>query len=198
MKPWLSETQSGPSIPYPAQARSESYNYGYVDLKRNPEKVSEIPELQDLQELAELVQTLNRADSIFRTLGCERSLSKSDDPQFRVKLVSYVDIAFEVLGWNHRENFVELFNLFLAHLQERDLMVALPDAIAVEFETAPCFYADHGFSGRLVTIWNYGYGDNENEAIDMWSSGLKVVRDFLVEQSSVSRDELKKGYQTIS
>lgn len=70
-------------IPYNAVDRPGGHsNYGYVDLKRNPEKIHEIYELKDTSPLKALVKELNRERSIFRSLAVEKALGESNPSRF--------------------------------------------------------------------------------------------------------------------
>src|SRR5579863_9472391 len=86
-------------------------NYGYVDLKKSPAEIDNIPELQDIPALKSLVRELNHPRSILRSLACEKALSQHDHPEITFKLTSFVRICFEILSWNPAEhNYRKLFD----------------------------------------------------------------------------------------
>src|SRR5881397_1705353 len=75
--------------------------------------IEAIPELSGVPELRRLIEVINIPSSLFRTLGCEKAYSPSDEPRFRTKLVSFVHVAFEIVEWNlDNGNYEGLFRAF--------------------------------------------------------------------------------------
>ena len=56
-------------VPY-LRASEDGESSSFVDLKRQPERIDEIPELRSWPELKKLVSEINRPSGIFKTLGC--------------------------------------------------------------------------------------------------------------------------------
>jgi hypothetical protein len=184
MKAWLSNSESGIGIPYPCTEPGPDgrRNYGYFDLKRQPELISKVPELKNTPELRRLVEAINNPDSLFRTLACEKAMGKSETSRFRKRLTSFVSIAFDVLAWNQRPGNYEM--LFRAFEEFVGLEYADCDAIGVEFCIEPASFLNHGASGWCLTLWNYGYGSTEPETRRQWSRGVTLLEKFFLSGSA--------------
>ena len=195
MKIRLEETGEYLCVPYTPERSSEGVNHGYFDLKRHPRHISEVTELYGWPELEDMVRVANRADSLFRTLGCEVVLMEFDDPSLSKRLVSYVDLAFEILSLNgEKENYHQLFRRFA----EFAAPFQLPGNVSVLFEVCPTYFAVHQFQGWRVTLWNAGIGRSDTEARAAWHLGVEVFKHFIVTESAQFRDLLTRGFQTIS
>lgn len=110
-----------------------------------------------------------------------------------MKLASYLDVAFEILKFNSEESYQRLFEQFKLFTSSYQL----PESVGVEFQIGPATYQDYVTACRL-TIWTYGYGNTDLEARNHWAEGLKVVEEFLEDESRTWAGELQKGHRTIS
>ena len=195
MKMRLDETEEPLYLPYMPERRPDGINHGYFDLKRNPRHITEVPELYGWPELEDMVRAANHRDSIFRTLGCDVASMDFEDPSLNRRLVSYVDIAFEILSLNgERENYHQLFQRF----EEFATPFQVPGNVSVLFEVCPTSFAAHQFQGWRATIWNAGIGRSDTEATAAWHLGVEVFKHFIVTESAQWRDLLGRGFKTIS
>lgn len=99
-------------VPYFPQQRHEpdSSNYGYFDLKKNLGLIDRIPELRDRPEIRSLVEELNSSSGPFRSIGCDAwDLPDQPRPSEWISR-GYVQVAFETLQLNNREEWISLFN----------------------------------------------------------------------------------------
>jgi hypothetical protein len=184
-------------IPYPSIERVESTNYGYMDLKADPQLIDEIPELRDAPELRSLVAALNAPGSPFRSLGCEKVLSNHEDPEnphLHARFVSYVDIAFaDMVKNSDRDLFVEMVEVFNSHCYEqRD---ALPHFLIASFDLRPSIYHQDGVEGWSVAAWVGGFGTDAEEARTTWAVGIKVLERFLTELWDIPSREASVEHQ---
>lgn len=187
MKVWLSRTDTKVGIPYTGSERRAdgSQNHCYIDLKRNSEKIHDIPELKEFHELKTFVQMMNSHDSLFRTVGCERAFSPSESSEFKTRLVSLVEIIFEVVEWNTNvANFEGLYRAFETFAGAKG---DLPNCYGVEFSVGPAFFNDHGVSGWIATIWIYGYEQSDSDARKQWALALQIVHDFFNRDTEQTR-----------
>lgn len=190
----LEETEEHLRLPYSVERRPDGVNHGYFDLKRNPRHISEVPEIYGWPELEDIIETANRRDSIFRTIGCEIVLMDLDDPKLKKRLVSYVDLAFEVLSLNgEKENYYQLFR----RLEEFAAPFQLPGNVSLLFEICPTSFAEHQFQGWRVSLWNAGVGRSDSEARAAWHLGVEVVRHFISTESAQWGNMLRRGFKTI-
>jgi len=99
-------------VPYVPQQRHEpeSSNYGYFDLKKNLGLIDQIPELRDRPEMILLVKELNSSSGAFRSIGCD-AWDLPDQPRPGEWISKgYVQVAYEALQLNNREEWTSLFN----------------------------------------------------------------------------------------
>jgi hypothetical protein len=168
------------TIPYIAEDRDNSQNYGYFDLKTDLSLIDSIPEIKGWQEIAELLHSINSPLSHFQSLGCEKSFSSfanENCSHLTTQLVSYVDIAFTSISLNSLDsNFDHLINAI--HEFSKDKI--LPQFISVEFELTPTFYKSQNVQGWCLSCWIGGFGSSEREARENWSSPVLVLRDFFL------------------
>ena len=191
----LEETNEYLCLPYNIERRFDGINHGYFDLKRIPRLIAEVPELYGWPEMEEMVGTINHSDSLFRTLGCAIALMDFADPRLKKRLVSYVDIAFEILSLNaEKENYRRLFQRF----EEFATPFQLPGNVSILFEICPTLFADHQFHGWRVTLWNAGLGRTDTEARAAWHLGIEVVRDFITTENAQWGYLMRNGFKTIS
>jgi hypothetical protein len=195
MRMRLEETEEYLCLPYAAERRPDGVNHGYFDLKRNPLRIAEVPEIYGWPELESVIKTANHHDSLFRTLGCEIVLMDFDDLRLKKRLVSYVDIAFEILSLNgEKENYHQLFR----RLEQFAAPFQLPGNVSIIFEICPTRFDAHQFQGWRVTLWNAGVGRSDSEARAAWHLGVEVFKHFISTESAQWGDLLSRGFKTIS
>jgi hypothetical protein len=198
MKVWLTPGTKHVGIPYVAKQRaSGAQNYGYFDLKQHPKLIGKIPELEGIPELQHLVVMLNRPESVFQTLGCEKAFAESDMRGYRRRLTSYFDIVFSFLDWNLQEgNFRGLYQAFEEFAGSKG---DLPNSYGVEFETGVATFNDHNsIKGFQVGIWNFGYGETDKDAHREWAKGVAIVHEFFVKQNAAHPSGRYRSLKTVS
>jgi len=198
----LKITDSHTGIPYqPCEHPGGDRNYGYVDLKKHPNKVESIPELMDSPELCELVRELNHSRSLFRSVGVEKSLSPSGDDTFPFKRTSFTIFVFEILDWNHEENWRRLHQEFGTHVAAESLNWTDTERmlIKLEIEINWVTFNDHNaLRKRGCTFWVDGFGRTEKEAMDCWRLGIRSLQSFSFSARQRFHDQLDKGYKLIT
>lgn len=102
--------KDGLSVPYPPSDEGGRTNVGYFDLKLNPELISRVHELTGYPEFEKLTKSINRPESIFRSLRLDIK-PKAQVEGATYAHSSYVTIAFEILSWSQaEENYRDLYN----------------------------------------------------------------------------------------
>jgi hypothetical protein len=156
----------------------------YVDLLRAPELVSEVPEAREYPELAGFLLALNGPDSLWQTVKCDVWLDQELGEAEQVydatlKIASYVDlIARDVtarFSFDWHERFVKSAARSLS---------GEDDSIACEFIVRRCWYSrgsrsDESDPGFYVTLFLFGYGNDECQARARWAEGLGCVTSLL-------------------
>jgi len=150
----------------------------YLDLRRQPELLLEIPEACTYSELAEFLNWANSPESPFETAKCDAWTSRQMDVEDEVfgeacKFESYVDLLF--VDSDRRRVFSE--NETLAQALARLLRHAPEMASSAEFTIRRC--VDHRDGTQecfYITFYLHGYGEDEDQARNRWAIALKLVQ----------------------
>jgi hypothetical protein len=170
-------------IPYRASQGSGSPNIGFIDLKTQPERVTEIHELAGYPKLEELVRLLNKQESSFRTLRVDTAKDVFTRQGFSKSVFSHLTISFENLGGeDDRRFYMEAHRCFSAYASS----LPASDAIVINFVTVPLQVQT--FLGWCLDVWLYGFGNSEDEANRQWLSGLTLLKKFLLRLDEENRD----------
>ena len=162
--------------------RSEDGSVRFLDLKRQPELLLEIPEACTYEELASFLDWANSPDSQIETAKCDvwsTSEMDADDEVFgeAVKFSSYVDLLFASPARNsfpECERFVQTL--------ARMLRQAPYLSSAAQFIVRRCL--DHRQEGDAsecfsITFYLHGYGADLQEAQQRWAIGLTLAQNAM-------------------
>jgi hypothetical protein len=149
----------------------------YYDLKRQPELLLNVEEASRVAELAEFLVAMNSPDGILETAKCDTWSSTEMNPEEEIfgatyKFCSYVDIVFSQesrYSFAEHEQFANRVTQLLKRVPE------IP--AAVELLIRRCFYhmASEIQEGFYITLYLFGYGDDEPQARLRWAIALKLV-----------------------
>lgn len=192
----IAGAEQGFGVPYPEGADPGSTNVGYIDLKKNLDQVTEFPEVRGWPELETFIRAVMQPPSLFRTLRCDIAASPFKRFGCTRKVSSYVTVAYEILDWNlapeHFRGLCESFRQYAAG-------VKAPVKLLIEFELIPTSYRDHGVARAWsVDLWVSGLGTSKEAARATWRAGLRILQDFLTQQSALYADRLNQGHATLS
>jgi hypothetical protein len=161
----------------------------FLDLKRQPELLLEVPEACLYPELAEFLGWASSPDSPIETAKCDAWTSRqmtTEDEVFgeRCKFGSYVDFLFTAINrrdqFADHERFVQDLSRLLRHAPEiasaaEFIVRRCLDRRGSDPANADCYY---------ITFYLYGYGEDEEEARKRWGIALKMVQNAIIQQSS--------------
>ncbi len=154
----------------------------YYDLKRQPELLLNVEEASRVPELGEFLAVMNSPDGILETAKCDAWSSTDINPEEEIfgaayKFCSYLDILFsqEALRYSFAEH--EQFAKRVTQLLKR--VPEIP--AAVELLIRRCFYHVAGeiHEGFYITLYLFGYGDDELQARQRWAIALKLVENAI-------------------
>jgi len=184
---WSVELGTGdPTLELPWSSPDGAHRF--LDLKRQPELLLEIPEACFYPELAEFLSWASSPDSPIETAKCDAWTSRqmtTEDEVFgeRCKFGSYVDFLFPAT--DRRTQFAD-HESFVKNLSR--LLRSAPDiASAAEFIVRHCVdrrTEAANSDGYYVTFYLHGYGEDEEEARKRWGIALKMVQNAMIQQSS--------------
>ena len=170
----------GPKLEIPW--RSDDGSLRFLDLKRQPELLLEIPEACNYKEVASLLDWANSSDSQIETAKCDvwtTAEMDADDEVFgeKVKFSSYVDLLF---ASPVRESFPQYERLVQALTR---MLRQAPDlSSAAQFIVRRCL--DHRESSKVserlyITFYLHGYGADVQEARQRWGIALTLVQNAM-------------------
>jgi hypothetical protein len=192
---WREDPPEDFGIPYRPNVRPDGENFGYFDLKRDPQRIDDIPELRDWPPLRKMVQTLNVPASFFRTVGCDTGiLDVSGSPPSK-RVGCYFRIAFELLKWNlEKDNYLHLFDA----IYQRCVSTQLLNRVVVAGGIKPTHFNHHQVFGWTLMIDVSGYAPTEQEARESWTQGMALIENSFIEISADKVGQLSLGETTIS
>jgi hypothetical protein len=160
---------------------------GFVDLAQYLEAVREIPEAAQYPELARFLLELNGRSSPWLTAKCdvwiENELDEAEDVyDVNLKMCSYIDLVrrneSERFSFEQHEQWVKSASTTLSNIG--------PHPVACELIVRRCWYCassssdDELVPGFYITLYLFGYGNDEAEARARWRGGLTRVSGVLI------------------
>lgn len=163
----------------------------YYDLKRQPELLLQVEEARRSPELGEFLAVMNSPGGILETAKCDTWSSTEINPEEEIfgaayKFGSYVDILFSQeasrCSFAEHEQFAKRITQLLKRVPE------IP--AAAELLVRRCFYHVGGETceGFYITLYLFGYGDDEAQARQRWAIALKLVENAIRQVLSMWRE----------
>ena len=154
----------------------------FVDLKRFPARLADLPECRTYPALARLLGEVNRADSPLASAKCDvwvtRELAEDEALDFRmpVKVGSYVDLLLEGTA---------LPRSLQAHLKVAEALRASLRSVGIqaqmEIAVRECLFHALQNWGYSLTVFLHAYGESEVEAEKEWVRALGALGQALAE-----------------
>jgi len=169
---------------------SPTVNHRFIDLRRFPERLGEIPEARKLPALAEFLTAVNSQKSVLQTAKCDAWFSTEISEEEAIfgascKFGSYVDVVF--VSSSTRTSFPdhERFAEGLANLLARapEIPAALEAVVRrAHFEVdKPDLFVEEGF---YFTLYVFGYGDEQEDAQRFWAIAMRLVGNAILQLSA--------------
>jgi hypothetical protein len=176
--PWTSLERHGPR---------------YLDLRAQPELLLEVAEAVRVPELGEFLSAVNSAASRFQSAKCDAWFTKELSEEEEVfgaacKFACYVDLIFHQRAPRFALDRHQEFSQELVALLHR----APEISAAAELILRRCFFhlppgtAEMSEPGFCITLYVFGYGDDEQDARKRWSIGLKLAENAILQLSARS------------
>ena len=151
----------------------------YYDLKHHPELLHQLDEARRFQPLADFLNVVNFAAGPFETAKCDAWFTSELNPEEEIfgapaKFGSYVDVLFSGesrFSFSAHEDLVKRWASLLGKAPE------IP--AAAEFIIRRCDFKNDPRDGFYVTVYTFGYGENEDSARAQWTIALKLVENAL-------------------
>jgi hypothetical protein len=135
--------------PYSPEKRDDgSENYGFKDLRDQPELVDSIPEASKSNGLAEILRAANSPGSEIMTLGCECVLNDREN-----YVGSYVSIAFRASERNKPDSLASLGSQFMKKVRVKE-----PHEIRIALFVQPLrdFFGAANCFELMLKVFGYG------------------------------------------
>ena len=161
----------------------------YLDLKKHPELLREIPEAVANAELGAFLARINAAEFPLQTAKCDAWATQEILPEEKIfnadhKFASYVDLVHcdeaARLAFERHEELARSLVKLLKHAPEI--------AASVEFVIRRCYFHAAGRQGGsdsetgfYVTAYVNAFGASESEARKQWTIALALVQNALVQ-----------------
>ncbi|MBX5210789.1 hypothetical protein [Rhizobium sp. NZLR11] len=155
-------TDSGPPVPYVPEAREESSNHGFMDLRDHPELVDAIPECMKSPGLADLIRALNEAGSLLMSIGCECKMNDrepDDGNPFLRYFHSYTDLTFRDPARHATED--QLVTLAKAMANSIQFEEEVPCSFELGVQRMKHFFGGEGYN---LSMGLSGFGSDEAES----------------------------------
>ncbi len=154
----------------------------YFDLKRQPDLLFEVEEAQRVPALREFLAAINSPVGFLETAKCDAWSSTEITPEEEIfgaacKFGSYIDLLFS----NPDSRFAFAEHEELAK-QVTQLLKRVPEIpAAAELIIRRCFYhlGDTVRDGFYITLYLFGYGDDDPQSRQRWAIALKLVENAL-------------------
>lgn len=154
----------------------------YFDLKRQPELLLNLEETVRAPELAEFLAAMNSPSDALETAKCDVWSTTEINPGEEIfgaafKFGSYVDILFSQEPSRHSFAENEQFAKRVTQLLKR--VPEIP--AAAELMIRRCYYheGEEVREGFYITLYLFGYGDDEPQARQHWAIALKLVENSI-------------------
>ncbi|MEA4834974.1 MAG: hypothetical protein VB133_07565 [Anaeromusa sp.] len=163
-------------VPYGAVERSDSTNHGFKELKGNAAAAERIAEVQDNEALKKALVNINRIDTPFFTVGCEKSLNR-EITNDRYWMKGFIEFAFNYADIvDNAQHYFKLFYEFNKVVAETKY--DLPIQFVWEIEAA--HFSKINTGGFTATVWITTMDNPERKEIeDMWGAGVSYLANFL-------------------
>ena len=162
----------------------------FIDLRRFPERLGEIPEARKLPALAEFLTAMNSHNSVLQSAKCDAWFSTEIGEEEAIfgasgKFGSYVDVVFVSpsarASLPDHERFAEALAKLLARAPE------IPAALEAIIRRAhfqvdtPDLFVQEGF---YFTLYVFGYGDEQEDAKRFWTIAMRLVGNAILQLSA--------------
>jgi hypothetical protein len=173
--------------------RTTEGSCAYVDVKRQPERLSEIEEVAQFPELGAFLRSMNSPRSSLETAKCDAWFTRELQPEEEIfgvggKFGSYVDLLFvpgpRRADLGQHESFARSLTQLLARAPEMPA--------SAEFLVRRCLFRATGehtaeVDGFYITVYVFGYADDEVEARRHWGIALDLVRNAILQAAAKLR-----------
>jgi hypothetical protein len=169
----------------------------YLDLKRQPELLRNLPEIVEHAELGDFLSAVNSTSSVFETAKCDAWSTTEINPEDEIfgatwKYGCYTDLLFS--NDSLRVSF-EAHEKLVGELTQ--LLKKAPELPAsAEFLIRRCYW--HLRPGPpisdnfYVTCYVFGYAQSEEQARRQWAIALKLVENAIRQVSAQRQKEFRR------
>ena len=172
----LTVSHEAKSIPYNAGEQREdgAQNFGFIDLKANPEAMLEMAELQGDEALMHLVKFINGPDTGLMTIGCSSGFVTDASG---CRKTGYVEISFttdEMVV--DAQNYFPLFYHFSHALYDAQF----EEQIHFSWDLMPALFEESEVEGFTIAInLNTGFCETPKAAESVWAIASNFIASFL-------------------
>lgn len=176
----------GDWLPVPFYRPTDGQSHPYVDLRENPEKISDLPEAKAFPELQQFFRDVNGPDSFFRSLASITIPQEIPDADLPFEMRSYIDITFIPWEWGASavNSFVVFYDFtkFIHGIDAGDYPETLTNVrVVLNLKTSQQTELNIGFWS--MEWWIMSPGKSLDQAQEGWKTALDLLRQLLLEVS---------------
>ncbi len=172
----LTISHDAKAIPYDAGTPREdgAQNFGFMDLKTNPEAMLEVAELANDAVLMRLVTAINAPETGLMTIGCSSSFVTEASGS---RKTGYVEISFATDQMvEDAQNYFPLFYHFSHALYD----ATFEERMHFNWDLMPARFVQSDVDGFTIAInLNTGFCDNPEAAAEVWAASSDFLAAFL-------------------
>lgn len=161
-------------VPY-SRPPDDPSSHSYIDLKKEPWRLDEIPELRDDAALKRVVMKINEQGGFFRSIGCERWADERNSADGILHFGSYVGFALDAWPVRRKQAAESIFERFREHGDS----VSWPDGVRMIIILRPTIFYDQGAAGWSLEFWCRSSAATLNAARQQWGEAMDRFAEFL-------------------
>jgi hypothetical protein len=166
---------------------SAADGHRYLDLRENPEAITQIPAAQEYSPLAGFLTAVNGAGSLFATVRAKVWEEPTSQSVVEFTFHSRVDLMFARPEFNFIPERYEDAVQRLITLWMKDTS---GDALSVRMEILPCAYGDAKKEGAALRLTLTTRSASAEQARVRWGLGIVRVQQALLFVSRAMRQKL--------
>lgn len=158
--------RNGNTVPYPPLFDNIRRNYGFVDTRGNPDRITEIPEAQESPGLAAVLHSLAKPGAALVSLGCDLGQHSELKSRLQARRVAggYVQVASAQPMTPESE--LKFLRALGTAIESSLTEAAGPDNWIVDLQLAPVILRfDIEIECRSIWIWFYAKASKPDRAI---------------------------------
>lgn len=179
----------GNTIPYPPLFDEIRQNYGFIDTRRRPDRVAEIPEARKSSALAALLTRLAQPDALLVSLGCD--LGRHTEPKARGGNWEVAGGYVQMIGGRVKDHELDFLRSVAKAIENGLKIAAGKDRWEADLMLAEVdFKLDVGMLTESLWVWFFAKASTSELAVGSRDRLLQVI-DWSIETLAAERQGME-------